>query len=98
MIKIFNSFTTSKHQFIVREDNMIEVMNMIQLAIRTGCNMVSMQIRECDWVLDSGSWTIRVELTNDQWNVLLCECKKKNYQLMVKDNPNEMYFTKRKES
>ena len=74
---------------------MIEVMNMIQVAQYTGNRTLGMNVGQCDWGFEPNLWFIHVCLTNDQWSVLLCECKKKQYQLIVKDNPNEMYFTKR---
>lgn len=93
-MKLFDSFTSKKHDFMVKEKDMIEVMNMIQLTLNTGCRNSSMNIGRCDWGYDSNVWFIHVDLTDDQWNVLLNECKDKKYQLIVKDNPNEMYFTK----
>ena len=95
MIKLFNNFTTKKHDFIVKEENLIEVMKMIQLTLCIGSSIERMSLEQCDYNIGDGSWSIRVNLNEDQWHVLLCECKKSNYQLLVKSNPNQMYFYKK---
>lgn len=102
MLKIFDVFTSQRRYFIVKEDNLIEILKMVNEA-QSG-NPFSkyynndMTIGNCRWVEEPELWFIHIYLTNNQWNKLLEECKNKNYKLVIKDKENRMYFEKQEGS
>lgn len=98
MKKIFDRFTVKKRYFIVREGNMIEAMNMIKNATSNGYYTGSMSVGNCRWADESDLWFIHMYLTNKQWRILLGLCEANKYQLVIKNNPYDMYFTKIEES
>lgn len=98
MIKLFDRFTIKRRQFIVKEKNMIEVLKMFQTALNNGYRTGGLSVGDCCCAEESDLWYIHTNLTDNQWRGLLEECKNKNYQLVIKNNPNVMYFTKVKES
>ena len=97
-MKIFDCFTVEERHFIVKEKNLIEVMKMIQLALSNGYRTGNMSVGNCGCAEESDVWFIHVSLTNNKWRMLLKECKDKKYQLVIKEDPNDMYFTKIGES
>ena len=94
MIKLFDRFTIKKRHFIVKEKDTIEVLKMIQSAKTEGYYAGCMNVGNCGWAEESDSWFIHVSLTDIQWKELLKECKDKKYQLVIKENPEDMYFVK----
>lgn len=94
MLKVFDIFTIKRRYFVVEEKNMVEAMRMIQSALSTGYHKEGMNVGNCGWAEEANKWFIHVNLTNNQWQSLLGECKNKKYQLVIKENPNDMYFTK----
>ena len=99
MMKIFDKFVFQRRYFVVMESEMIEVVKMVQLALMDGyCRDSSMSIGNCGWANEPDAWFIHVTLSKHQWRTLLRECKNKKYQLVVKEEPDNMYFTKLEES
>ena len=94
MIKIIDVFTRKSRHFIVKEMNMVEVMTMIDLAKGAGYDMDDMSVSNCNFTDKPGYWFINIKLTKNQWGTLLKECKEKQYHLVIKDDPDRMYFTK----
>lgn len=88
--KFFDRFTAKSHYFIVKENNLIEVMKLFNTALFAGYYKGGMNVSN----LGEHEWFIRVDLTKKQWQALLVECKNKNYQLVIKEEPDKMYFTK----
>ena len=93
-MKLFDKFTVKKRYFVVKEKNMIEVMNMVQSALSAGYSTGGMNVGKSELVEESNLWSIHINLTGNQWRALLESCKGGNYQLVIKDNPDKMYFTK----
>lgn len=98
MFKIFDAFTAKSYQFMVKETSMVEVMNMIHSAKATNYHADGKYVGDCGIADETNHWFINTNLTSKQWYALLEECKIKKYQLVIKDDPSRMYFTKVKES
>ena len=98
MINLFDRFTSERRYFVVGEKHLIEVMKMIQTAWTTGSYTGGMTVGNCGWADEPISWYIHVNLTKKEWCALLKECESRKFQLVIKDVPNRMYFTKVKES
>jgi len=98
MLKVFDRLTIKKHCFVVRKEDLIEIMSMIQRSIFTNYFTESMAVRNGGKDVETDNWIINVNLTNLQWKAMLQECKEKKYQLIIKDDPDKKYFTKVKES
>lgn len=94
MMKFFDRFTAKSHYFVVKENDLIEVMKMFSTALFAGYYKGGMNVGN----LGDHEWFIQVDLTNNQWRALLVECKNKKYQLVIKEDPDKMYFTKMEES
>ena len=94
MIKILDAFTAKSHQFVVKENDMIKVMHMIQKAKYAGFRTDGMYVGDCGFGEELKCWIIHTNLTTNQWCALLEECKNEKYQLVIKDDPNNMYVTK----
>ena len=97
-MKVFDVFTVKSYQFMVKENSMVEIMNMIQSAKSVGYRTDGMSVGDCGLAEETGHWYINTNLTTNQWCALLECCKNKKHQLVIKDDPNRMYFTKVKES
>lgn len=93
-MKLFDVFTIKKRNFIVKEKDMIEVLNMIQSGKSEGYCTGQINVGNSGSTEGTDLWFIHVYLTDKQWKGLLIECKNKKYQLVIKENPNDMYFTK----
>lgn len=94
MMNVFDRFTVKKRHFIVKENNMVETLKMIQSAKSEGYYAGGINVGNCGWAEEPDSWFAHVNLTNNQWKSLLEQCKANNYQLVIKENPEDMYFTK----
>lgn len=90
MDKLFDRFTGERRQFIVKENDLVEVMNMLNTSILTGCKRSDIAVNK----REEAGWFINTDLTKNQWRGLLIECKNKKYQLVIKDDPDRMYFIK----
>ncbi len=93
MIKLLDRFTIKRHYFVVKENDLIETMKMLNTALFNGYFKGGMNVKKGD----EKEWHIQVNLTKNQWEALLVECKNKKYQLVIKDDPDRMYFNKVKE-
>ena len=98
MLKLFDVFTIKKRQFIVKEKDMLEVLKMFQTALADGYRTGGLSVGDCGCAKETDLWYIHTSLTDNQWKGLLNGCKNNNYQLVIKNSPNVMYFTKVKES
>lgn len=98
MLRIFDVFTSKEYNFIVEEKNVVEMMKMIRAAKTTDCHTDMVFVGESKSGEGSDHWFLNTNLTTNQWCTFLEECKSKGYQLVIKDDPNRMYFTKAKGS
>ena len=94
MMKLFDSFTGGSRDFIVKESDLIELMNMLDSALTASYFKGGITVRKAK----SNCWNIDAFLTKNQWRAFLVDCKSKKYHLVIKDEPNKMYFVKGKES
>ena len=94
MIKILDIFTIKSRHFVVKENDMIEVMRLIDAAQDVGYYTDRMSVGNCRCADDLTLWYIEIRLTTNQWCSLLEKCKKKGYILVIKEDPESMYFTK----
>lgn len=94
MLKIFDVFTTKSYHFIVKEINMVEIMNMVHSAKSVSYDADIIFVGKCRMEDETNLWFIDTNLTTNQWCALLEECKKNKYTLIIKDDPNRMYFAK----
>ena len=89
-MKLFDRFTVKNRNFVAKESNLIEVMKMFNAALFAGYYRGGMTVNKGE----EHEWLVQVNLSNYQWRALLEECKNKKYQLVIKDNPDKMYFAK----
>lgn len=98
MIRIFDSFTSKEYDFIVEEKDMVEMMKMIRTSKSIGCRTDMIFVGNSKSDEESNHWFINTNLTTNQWCEFLKQCEERKYQLVIKDDPNRMYFTKVKGS
>lgn len=98
---IKDKFTMKGLEFLVDQKNADEVVNMIYHSVEhTNLFKPKRYDRElivnvCDYNdQDILMFKIRTELSDREWNNLLKLCKDKKYQLIIKKNHDEMYFSK----
>lgn len=98
---IKDKFTTKGLEFLVDQKNADEVVNMIYRSVEhTNIFKPRKYDRElivnvCDYnEQDILMFKIKTELSDREWNNLLKSCKNKCYQLIIKKNHDEMYFSK----
>lgn len=96
-----DKFTMKGLEFTVDQNNSDEVINMIYHSIdNTNILKPKKYNREliltvCDYNDDNIlMYKIKVELSDREWCNLLKQCKDKSYQLIIKQNHDEMYFSK----
>ena len=80
---LFDKFTSKRRDFMVKEDNMVEVLKMFP--------PTEMNIGHAG---ESDLWFVHADITDNQWCNLLEGCANKKYKLVIKDVPNRMYFEK----
>lgn len=93
-MKVFDVFTAKSYHFITKEKDMVNAIKLVQSAKSAGYNTDDMSVGNCGLSDEPENWSIRVNLTVNQWCSFLEECKHKGYQLVIKDDPDKMYFTK----
>ncbi len=107
MFNIFDGLTKKDYHFVVKEFNLIEVIKMMHTAISNqnyifglGSSPMTILNNGIEVVENQECYIERlnVNLTTKGWNTLIDLCRKQNYKLVVKNEPNVMYFTKTEES
>lgn len=90
----FDKFTGKERCFIMKEEQLLEIIKMIDVALGDKYFTQGMKVNNCRKANEPDLWSIDVDLTNNQWQTLLSKCKEKKYMLIIKDDPDRMYFKK----
>ena len=103
MFNLFDCLTGKDYSFVVKEFNLLEVLKMIHISkpnriLSDGFISIKNKSIEVENNEECYVEKISTRLTNKEWDNLLHLCVKQNYKLIVKDEPDVMYFTKVEES
>lgn len=96
-----DKFTVKGLEFIVDQENSDEIVNMIYHSIEN-TNILKPKKYNRELILTVSEYEeekilmykIKVELSDKEWYNLLKLCKERKYQLIIKKNHDEMYFSK----
>ncbi len=105
MVKLLENFcdkfTMKSLDFIIDQKNSDEVINMIYHSVENTSILkpkkynreliITVSEYEEEKIL---MYKIKVELSDKEWYNLLKQCKEQDYQLIIKRNHDEMYFSK----
>ena len=85
-MNIIDKFTSSEKSFVVKEEDLISVLQMFRMLEIDKLDLSGYQF--------SGKhdlWLIEIEITKKQWVTILKYCVDNKYRLVVKDKNEVMY-------
>lgn len=106
-MKIFERFMKKDYKFLIKEENLLEVIKMIQNSLNEDEEMI---MKKFDFKLifndEDYMELMEVDFNTSQWCSLLKECKNNNYKLIVNkivddkcdEENSEAYYCFKKES
>lgn len=104
MTKVFDALTSKERDFLVKEENLLEVLRMIQIGLSNGMIGSLMELKVNKHLFEKTKelvvYDLTVQLTKNQWRSLLILCKDKKYKLLMDDaeDKNRLLFVKHEES
>lgn len=93
--------TQKSFKFVVTKKDVNEIIDLIQKSTQHNKMFNKEDVISTDLTLNMfvkdglTNYNVSTSLTNKEWTNLLRECEQHNYQLLIKDEQDTMYFTKR---
>lgn len=94
MKNLFDKIIKRRYYWILEERYIVEVLNVINSQQKRYIDQ-NMAVGNCLWANERTKWFIHFDASKEQWCNIVKELNAKGFELVIRNEPNNVYLIKR---